>query len=113
MKLDTYLIFDIILTGLGVFMVISAFLMKKTGRISKILLTDEEQARIKNTEGFIAFMYPRMLGFAIVCALIGIFGIFHDTVWKIPQWGLIEMTVFLVAFVLFYRWMRQARKDFV
>lgn len=113
-KIDTYLIFDIILALLGIYLIVTSFLMRRQGRVSTLLISEDEQKKCKKQKEYVAFMFPRMLAFAVVCTLVGAVGIINDLkLIVIPYWGMIELGVFLVAFFVFYTQMRDARLKFL
>lgn len=113
-NIDTYLIFDIILAILGVYLIVTSLRMRKQGRVSTLLVSEEEQKKCRKQKEYVVFMFPRMLAFAIICILVGVMGVINDLeVVTIPYWGLIELGVFLVAFFVFYSHMREARIKFL
>ena len=113
-NIDVYLIFDGILVLLGIVLIFSDLKMKAEEKISTMLLSQEEQKKIKDPKPYIAFMFPRMMVFSIVSTLLGVLGVLYDLkILVIPYWGLVEMIVFLVVFLIFFRFMRTARERYL
>ena len=85
----------------------------KTGQINSIILAEEEMKKCKKPKAFVKYIAPRMLVFAIVLTVTGIFGILFDTVLSVGNWDKLLLAVFLIAFVIFTVQFRKARENFV
>ena len=105
--MNTMMIFAIIVMILGVYLVIAAIRMKKSGRIGAGIITKDEINHCKDPKGFIRFMYRKEILFGIITILVGASVFFHQ------KSSLLEMIVFLVAFVWFQYSLRTARDAFV
>ena len=53
------LVFDAVVALFGAYMIGSALHMKKSGRINSMVLAQEELKKVKDTKGFIDFLYWR------------------------------------------------------
>ncbi len=60
--MDLLMMFDVMMLCLGVYMTVAAFVMKKSGRIRAVILTEQEIAVCRDKNGFIAYMYWRSRG---------------------------------------------------
>lgn len=106
-------IFDIVIVFFGSYMIVSAFIMKKSGKISSAVIANEEIASCKDNEGFIAFIYWKEALFGGVIVLVGILGLINDLVISLGSFNLIEMVLFLAAFIWFQQQLRKARSRFL
>ena len=59
--MDVMLVFDAVVALFGAYMIGSALHMKKSGRINSMVLAQEELKKVKDTKGFIEFLYWRGL----------------------------------------------------
>lgn len=107
--MDVMLIFDVVIVIFGVYMIAAALMMKKNGVISSVVITPEEIAKCKDKQGFIAFMYWKEALFGGLMALVGVLGIINDTVVSLGAFNVVEMLVFLAAFLWFQNELRKAR----
>lgn len=111
--MDVMLLFDIVIVIFGAYMVGAALKMKKTGVISSAVITPEEIAKCRDKQGFIAFMYWKEALFGGLVALVGILGIINDLVVSLGAFNVVEMLVFLAAFLWFQNELRKARGKYI
>ncbi len=111
--MDVMLLFDIVILIFGVYMVVSALRMKRTGAISQTVITPEEIAKCKDKRGFIEFMYWKEALFGGLITLVGVLGIVNDLVVSLGAFNIIEMLVFLAAFLWFQNELRRAREKYI
>lgn len=110
--MDIMMIFDLLIVVFGVYMVIAAFKMKKSGVINTVLITPEESAKCSDREGFIGDMYWREAFFGALMALLGAVGFVNDRIVSLGGWNIVEMIVFLAVFLWFQWSLNRARKQF-
>ena len=110
--MDIMTIFDLLLLVVGVYMVIASFRMKKTGVISTVLVTEEESGSCADKEGFIRDMYWREALLGAVMVLLGGLGFLNERVIAIAAWSVVEMLVFLSAFLWFQWGLNRARQRY-
>lgn len=55
--MNLVLIFDVIIAGLGIYLIYSAFQMKKTGEISNVIINELEVTKCKDRKSFIQSIY--------------------------------------------------------
>lgn len=113
MAMDVMTIFDAVITIFGVYMIGAALKMKKTGEISSAVITAEEIRKCKDKKGFIAFIYWKEALFGALIVLVGILGIINDQVVSLGAFNIVEMLVFLAAFLWFQSQLRRARERFL
>lgn len=111
--MDVMTIFDAVITIFGLYMIGAAVKMKKTGEISSAVITAEEIRKCKDKKGFIAFIYWKEAVFGALIVLVGILGIINDQVVSLGAFNIVEMLVFLAAFLWFQSQLRKARERFL
>ena len=55
------LVFNVVVALFGAYMIWSALQMKKSGKINSMVLAQEELKKVKDTKGFIEFLYWRVV----------------------------------------------------
>lgn len=112
--MKTILLMDIVIAGLGVYLAIQALGMKVSGKISSLVVPQEEIKHCKDPAGYIKAIFPMMLFFAVVAFVSGLIGVLCDvkviTVGKIWTYG--ELILFLGALSFFAAGMRKAKDKF-
>lgn len=111
--MNVMIIFNIVIMGFGIYMIAAALKMKKTGVISSAVITEEEIAKCKDKKGFIEFMYWREAFFGVLIIIVGALGLVDDLVVSLGIFNIIEMLVFLAAFLWFQTGLRKAREKFL
>ena len=107
--MDVMLIFDVVIAIFGVYMIGAALKMKKTGKISSA----EEIARCRKTKEFIAFIYWKEAVFGALIIAVGVLGIINDKVVSLGAFNVVELLIFLAAFLWFQSQLRKAREQFL
>ena len=110
--MDVMLIFDVVIAIFGVYMIGAALKMKKTGKISSAVIT-EEIARCRKTKEFIAFIYWKEAVFGALIIAVGVLGIINDKVVSLGAFNVVELLIFLAAFLWFQSQLRKAREQFL
>lgn len=106
-------IFDIVIAGFGVYMIGAALKMKKTGEISSAVIAPEELGKCRDKQGFIDFLYWKEALFGGLVVLVGVLGFINEQVVSLGSINVVEMLVFLAAFIWFQSEMRKAREKFL
>lgn len=83
--MDVMLVFDAVVTLFGAYMIGSALHMKKSGRINSMVLAQEELKKVKDTKGFIEFLYWREMLFGALVLIVGVLGVLNETVMPIGK----------------------------
>ena len=97
--MDVMLIFDVVIAIFGVYMIGAALKMKKTGKISSAVITAEEIARCRKTKELIAFIYWKEAVFGALIIAVGVLGIINDKVVSLGAFNVVELLIFLAAFL--------------
>ena len=98
--MDVMLVFDAVVALFGAYMIGSALHMKKSGRINSMVLAQEELKKVKDTKGFIDFLYWREMLFGALVLIVGVLGVLNET-------------IFLAAFIWFQNSLAKAREKFL
>ena len=100
--MDVMLVFDAVVALFGAYMIGSALHMKKSGRINSMVLAQEELKKVKDTKGFIEFLYWREMLFGALVLIVGVLGVLNETVMPIGKASILEVIIFLAAFIWFH-----------
>lgn len=111
--MEVMTIFDVVIAGFGIYMIAAALKMKKTGEISSAVITPEEIAKCKDKKGFIDFIYWKEAVFGVMVILAGVLGIVNEHVVSLGAFNIVELVVFLGAFIWFQTQLNKARKVFL
>lgn len=93
--MDVMLVFDAVVALFGAYMIGSALHMKKSGRINSMVLAQEELKKVKDTKGFIEFLYWREMLFGALVLIVGVLGVLNETVMPIGKASILEVIIFL------------------
>ena len=102
------LVFDAVVALFGAYMIGSALHMKKSGRINSMVLAQEELKK-----GFIDFLYWREMLFGALVLIVGVLGVLNETVMPIGKASILEVIIFLAAFIWFQNSLAKAREKFL
>lgn len=111
--MDFMAIFDLIIGGFGVYLIFTAFKMRKTGEISTIVVNKEDINKCKDKAGFIDFIFTKAVAFGLVALLFGVVSFINDSVFAMGaavNW--IGMIVFLILWIWFTHALRKGREKF-
>lgn len=111
--MNYFIIIDAVTLILGIYIIFVSLRMKKSGKIESTFVAEDEMKKIKDTAGYIAYIYPKSLTFGIVIFVISIVAIVSDCLKKIPYWSYVEMIIFVAVIIWFSNMLRNAREKFV
>ena len=111
--MDVMLVFDAVVALFGAYMIGSALHMKKSGRINSMVLAQEELKKVKDTKGFIEFLYWREMLFGALVLIVGVLGVLNETVMPIGKASILEVIIFLAAFISFQNSLAKSREKFL
>lgn len=106
--------FDVIIAALGIYLIVSAVKMKKTGEIDTLILTPEEIERCRQKDELAEFLYWREMAIGIIFVLFGFIRLLDTFVLKIG--GILDvllMIVLIMAILWFYKSLQTARTEFL
>ncbi len=116
MNFSMMTVFDILLLVFGSYMIFAALRMKKSGKISTLIVPAAEIERIRDKEGFIAEVYGKMMLFAAVIACYGLFGTLTDLIPGIPGvavGNIIGILIFFVVMFWFFKSLSKAKGKYM
>lgn len=112
--MKTILLMDIVIAAFGLYLIIVALRMKRSGKINSLVVAEAEQKKCKDTKAYISGIAPYMYFFGIVALVVGVIGILGDV--KVVSfgriWSFIELAAFLGALVLFTHGLRNQKDKF-
>ena len=111
--MNYFIIIDAVTLILGIYIIFVSLRMKKSDKIESTFVAEDEMKKIKDTAGYIAYIYPKSLAFGIVIFVISIVAIVSDCFKKIPCWSYVEMIIFVAVIIWFSNMLRNAREKFV
>lgn len=76
--MNYFIIIDAVTLILGIYIIFVSLRMKKSGKIESTFVAEDEMKKIKDTAGYIAYIYPKSLVFGIVIFVISIVAIVSD-----------------------------------
>ena len=108
-------IFDLLITLSGVYLIYTAVIMKKSGKITGgvIVSKDVEVDKIKDKDGFIKYMYGKVLLLGILTCIVGAVGIVNNKLHGPVIISFIGVICYLVMLVLFAAATVKAKKRYM
>lgn len=106
-------VIDVVITVFGLYMVISALKMKRSGALNALIVTKEEADACKNPEAFITFIYWKEALFGGILALVGILGLVNELLVSLGYFKYVELVLFLAVFAWFWWQLQKARRCFL
>lgn len=112
--MDAANIFDLLISLCGLYLIYAAVVMKKDGRIVNGIVSKENIADgMRNKEGFIKYMFGKIMLLGITATLAGIIGIVNTKLEGPAYISLIGTIVFFAALVLFTVASGKAKKKYI
>ncbi|MDD6481955.1 MAG: hypothetical protein PUF65_06795 [Lachnospiraceae bacterium] len=112
--MNTILPMDIIIACFGLYLAFETFRMGRSGKISKLIVAEEEILKCKDAKAYIRGITPYMYFFSAVAFIAGIIGILCDikvlTIGRIGNF--ISLGIFLLAFAVFFYGIRKIKDKF-
>ena len=96
-------IFDILVTVCGLYMAYCAVMMKTKGRINSgvVMSRSLDESQLKDKEGFINYLWWKLLAVGLLCAASGIFNMTYSKyAASSTQYMLIQLILYAVFFIL-------------
>lgn len=76
--MDGFLVMDLMVAGVGIWIAVSAVQMKRSGKVSGTIVPEEEVKKCKDPEKYIAGIVPYLYVFSAFLFLAGVIGILCD-----------------------------------
>lgn len=108
-------IFDILIILCGLYMIYTAVIMKIKGRITPgiVVSKDVDTKKIRDKEGFIGYMFGKVLLMGVLTSAIGGFGIVVTRL-NLPAYiTLISLGCFMVLLIIFAVASNRAKKQYI
>jgi uncharacterized membrane protein HdeD (DUF308 family) len=106
-------IFGIILLGLGIFIILKAFQMKKSGHISDLFVSPDEMKKCRDEKSFVNELFMPCIIFGLVSAGFGIEE-FLNLVFKFPYVeSVVAVAVFLAVWIYFSHMLRVKKDKYI
>ncbi len=109
--MDVMLVFNVVVALFGAYMIWSALQMKKSGRINSMVLAQEELKKVKDTKGFIEFLYWREMLFGALVLIVGVLGVLNETVMPIGKASILEVIIFPCSFHLVSEFIGESERE--
>ena len=106
-------VFHMVGAVFGAYMIGAALGMKKSGKVSSMVIAEEELRRCRDKQSFIDYLYWKEAVFGGVVLLAGVLGIINDLVVSLGAFRIVQMLLFLAAFLWFQSELRKAREKFL
>lgn len=108
-------IFDMLIAASGVYLAYAAVMMKKSGEIKSgvIVNKDIDVNKIKDKEGFINYMYGKVLLIGLLAAAVGVGNMLNAKLNGPVYFTLIGIVLYLAVLVLYAIAFSKARKKFI
>lgn len=112
-NMNYIVIFYVIIAVLGVYLMYSAWKMKKTGEINTAMASSEEVRKCRNKAGFIARIYKPTLVLGLVSLAFGVFSFVNYTVLHLSRtFEICGMLVFLIVCFWFSKELRVRKAEY-
>jgi len=113
--MDTFLIFDVLIFGCGIYLIYAALKMKKTGEIDSTAIVGKNcnLNKAKDKQGFIDYMYKKSIIMGILIMIGGAIDFVNEKYLQISYLGVVTSVVFFVFIVIYCKISMDAQKKFL
>ncbi len=105
-------LFDVVILGYGLYIVYGAVRMKRTRQLSSWLMGSRPAASMRDVQGYIDYIFGRIVLMGGIAAVFGAVGLYNDLVTPLPWVMRALVLLFLVVCVWFYVSMNRAKRRF-
>ncbi|MBR1571557.1 MAG: hypothetical protein IJ655_02330 [Lachnospiraceae bacterium] len=113
MNFNFMIVFDVIVTLLGIYLLFIGFRMRKDAKIPPSFVAKEEMVTCRDEAGFANFLFPRTMVFALTSLAFGIEGLVNDVIVSInPYVNVAMIIVFLMGWLWFSMGLRKGRGEY-
>ena len=90
--MNIYLILDVVILILGLYVVYASFKMKSTGKIAGSFLAEEDQKKVKDQKGYIDYIENKSCAFGVFTVVLAVVSVLQrSTSWQsgqtVPAWS--------------------------
>ena len=113
--MSSFSIFDMIVIACGIYMAVNGIIMKTKGTINKGLVLPKNitEERLKDKEGFIKYMWPRLLICGVVVTISGFINIILTSIEGMAIADLLINMIFFVVLIIYAVIVSRAQKKFI
>ncbi len=98
MDMSIMTVFDVIVLGLGIYLLVIGIQGYKEGTVHQMIVTSDELIKCKDIKAMSAYLMPKTSIFGGFCVIFGLQGLANDMAWiDFPQW---VNVIFLIAFII-------------
>ena len=101
-------LFDMIICFYGVYLVYSAYQMKRTHQPSNLIINQAELVGARDVKGFCEAMFKPLVVFGVMAVIYGIAGFINDRYLDVPMANLVSVALFLI---LCFWFLRETKKN--
>lgn len=114
MNSDSFMIlFDVIILGYGMYMVYSAYQMRKTHQPPSMLINQSELIGARDVKGFCEAMFKPFVLFGVMAAIYGIVGLINDLYVEVFGMNVASVALFLILCFWFFKEMKKNKSKFL
>lgn len=111
---DSFMIlFDIIVVCYGVYLIYSAFQMRKTHQPSNLIVNQGDLVGARDVKGFCEAMFKPLVGFGIASIIYGVLAFANDRYLNVPMINTVAMPIFLVLCIWFVWKMKKIKESYL
>ncbi len=103
---------DVVILGYGLYTIYGALKMKKTRELSRWLIGDQPAAGIRDAQGYIDYIYGRIIVMGVMAVVFGAIGLYSDYVSPLPKVMFAFVLLFLTVCVWFYFSINRGKRKF-
>ena len=114
MSSDSFMIlFDVIVVCYGVYLIYSAFQMRKTHQPSNLIVNQGDLVGARDVKGFCDAMFNPLVGFGIAAILYGGLASADDRYLHVPMINTVAMPIFLALCIWFVWKMKKIKEKYL
>ena len=114
MNSDSFMVlFDFVIFFYGLYMVYSAYQMKRTGQPSNLIINQAELVGAKDMKGFCGAMFKPLVLFGIMAMIYGVADYVNDKYLEVPMANFVAVALFLILCVWFLRETKKNKAKYI
>ena len=107
------MLFDLIIFCYGLYMVYSAYQMKKTHQPPAMLINQAELVGARDVKGFCEAMFKPFVVFGMMAAIYGVLGLINDFFISLAALNFAAIILFLIMCYWFFREMKKNKSKYL
>ena len=114
MNSDSFMsLFDLVILIYGIYMIYSAYQMRKTHQPSKLIINQAELVGARDPKGFCEAMFKPTVVFGMMAVLYGIVGFINDRYVDEPMVNFASIILFLILCFWFLRETKKYKSQYL